>query len=312
MTTANVSATERNPLLDIWSDPRGIPPFEAIAAEHYRPAFDVALARQRAEIDAIAGDTRTADFRQHHRGAGDEAARTLKKVGGVFFNLSGSHTNDAMQAVEREMAPRSRQAPQRNLHERDAVPRASSNYTPQRDSLGLTPEQARVLERYHTIFVRAGAKLGPRRRSAAGGDHRAPGEPRHAILARTFWRTRNPIGSFSTAKPISRGFRPSCAKRGAGGRRCAACRASTSSPCRGRASSRSCNSRQRRDLREQAFRAWTARGDSGGATDNKAIIAEMVALRAERAKLLGYETFADFKLADTMAKTPDAVLALLE
>ena len=68
---------------------------------------------------------------------------------------------------------------------------------------------------------------------------------------------------------------------------------------------------QRRDLREQAFRAWTSRGDTGGSTDNKAIIAEMIALRAERAKLLGYETFADFKLADTMAKTPNAVLGLL-
>jgi peptidyl-dipeptidase Dcp len=68
---------------------------------------------------------------------------------------------------------------------------------------------------------------------------------------------------------------------------------------------------RRRDLREQAFKAWAARGDTGGATDNKAIIAEMAALRAERARLLGYETFADFKLADTMAKTPDAVLKLL-
>jgi peptidyl-dipeptidase Dcp len=68
---------------------------------------------------------------------------------------------------------------------------------------------------------------------------------------------------------------------------------------------------RRRDLREQAFKAWAARGDTGGTTDNKAIIAEMAALRAERARLLGYETFADFKLADTMAKTPDAVLKLL-
>ena len=68
---------------------------------------------------------------------------------------------------------------------------------------------------------------------------------------------------------------------------------------------------QRRDLREQAFRAWTARGEHGGPTDNSAIIAGMMALRAERAKLLGYETFADFKLADTMAKTPEAVFGLL-
>ena len=69
---------------------------------------------------------------------------------------------------------------------------------------------------------------------------------------------------------------------------------------------------KRRDLREQAFKAWAARGDNGNATDNKAIIAETAALRAERAKLLGYETFADFKLADTMAKTPGNVLKLLD
>ena len=93
-----------NPLLAPWTDPHGLPPFETIAPEHFRPAFERALAAQIAEIAAITDDPAPADFANTiealERSGGD-----LKKVAGVFYNLTGAHTNDALQAVEREMAP---------------------------------------------------------------------------------------------------------------------------------------------------------------------------------------------------------------
>jgi peptidyl-dipeptidase Dcp len=102
MTAAQAAA--RNPLLEDWSTPFGLPPFEAVTPEHFRPAFDRALAEQRAEIDRLAGDAAEPDF-ANTIGALELSGRLLKRVGGVFFNLAGSHTNDALQAIERDMAP---------------------------------------------------------------------------------------------------------------------------------------------------------------------------------------------------------------
>src|SRR5712664_177175 len=117
------------------------------------------------------------------------------------------------------------------------------------------------------------------------------GSPRSAPpSARTYWRTSRAMRWCSTARMTSPVFRISCARRRARRPRSAGLPASTPSP----------------------FRAWIVCGDGAGATDNKAIIAEMVALRAERARLLGYPSFADYRLDDTMAKTPEAVRALLE
>jgi peptidyl-dipeptidase Dcp len=179
-----------------------------------------------------------------------------------------------------------------------------------RDRLGLSAEQARVLERYHTIFVRAGAMLDGDKKNRLGDI-----TERLATLGTQF--SQNVLADEKAYRLVLEGEAdlaglPPFLRE-------AAARAAEDSGLTGRhviTLSRSSiepflQFSQRRDLRQQAFMAWTSRGDTGGPTDNKAIISEMVALRAERAKLLGYETFADFKLADTMAKTPDAVLTLL-
>ena len=140
-------------------DPFGLPPFESIAPEHYKPAFDMALAEQQAQIAAIADNAEAPTFANTIE-ALETSGQTLKKVGGVFFNLAGSHTNDAIQAVEREMAPLL--AKHRNsIFMNEALYKRVAALYDKRDSLGLNAEQARVLDRYHTIFVRAGAKLGP-------------------------------------------------------------------------------------------------------------------------------------------------------
>lgn len=306
--TASDTSHSVNPLLRPWTTPFGIPPFESIAPEHYKPAFDAALAEQKVEIAAIANDLSPATF-ANTIDALEKSGAVLKRVGGVFFNLAGSHTNDAIQAVEREMAPLL--AKHRNsifmneaLFERvDALQR-------NRDSLGLTPEKARVLDRYHTIFVRAGARLD------AGGKKRLSAiTERLASLGTQF--SQNVLADEKSYRLVLEteadlAGLPSFLRE-------AAAQAAEDAGLKGKhviTLSRSSiepflQFSSRRDLREQAFKAWAARGDGNNATDNKAIIAETVRLRAERAKLLGYDTFSDFKLADTMAKTPDAVLKLL-
>jgi peptidyl-dipeptidase Dcp len=167
-----------------------------------------------------------------------------------------------------------------------------------------------VLDRYHTIFVRAGAQLGAEKKQRL-----AAITERLATLGTQF--SQNVLADEKSYTLVLDGeadlaglpafLREAAAhaadERGLKGKHVITLSRSSIEPF--------LTFSKRRDLREQAFKAWAARGDTGGSTDNKAIIAEMVGLRAERARLLGYETFSDFKLADTMAKTPDAVLGLL-
>lgn len=306
--TASSATLSANPLLTPWTGPFGLPPFESIAPEHFKPAFDTALAEQQSEIAAIADSAEAPTFVNTIE-ALEKSGASLKRVGGVFFNLAGSHTNDAIQAVERDMAPVL--AKHRNsIFMNEALYKRVEALYEKGESLGLTPEQARVLDRYHTIFVRAGAKLGSeeKKRLAAITE-------RLASLGTQF--AQNVLADEKSYQLVLDGEAdleglPSFLRE-------AAAQAAEERGLRGKyviTLSRSSiepflQFSKRRDLREQAFKGWASRGDNGNETDNKAIIAEMASLRVERAKLLGYETFADFKLADTMAKTPDAVLKLL-
>ncbi|WP_134499404.1 M3 family metallopeptidase [Microvirga pakistanensis] len=303
--SANLSG---NPLLATWNTPFGLPPFESIAPEHYKPAFDHALADQQAEIAAIAGSEAAPTFANTIE-ALERSGAALKRVGGVFFNLAGSHTNEAIQAIEREMAPIL--AKHRNsIFMNEALYRRVASLYDARESLGLDAEQARVLDRYHTIFVRAGAKLAPdeKKRLAAVTERLASLGTQFSqnVLAdeKSYQLVLETEEELAGLPPFLREAAAQAAEeRGLKGKYVITLARSSIEPF--------LQFSKRRDLREQAFRAWASRGDNHGTTDNKAIIAEMAALRAERARLLGYETFADFKLSDTMAKTPDAVLKLL-
>ncbi|MDP8918331.1 MAG: M3 family metallopeptidase, partial [Pseudomonadota bacterium] len=306
--TVSDAALPGNPLLGQWTGPFGLPPFESIAPEHYKPAFDQALAEQQTQIAALADSPEPPTFANTIE-ALERSGQTLKKVGGVFFNLAGSHTNDAIQAVEREMAPVL--AKHRNsIFMNDALYRRVEALYQNRESLGLSPEQARVLDRYHTIFVRAGAKLAPeeKKRLAAITERLASLGTQFSqnVLAdeRSYQLVLDGEADLEGLPSFLREAAAQAAEeRGLKGKYAITLSRSSIEPF--------LQFSKRRDLREQAFKAWAARGDTGGATDNKAIIAETAALRAERARLLGYETFADFKLADTMAKTPDNVQKLL-
>jgi peptidyl-dipeptidase Dcp len=300
---------QANPLLEAWALPGGTPPFPAIRPEHFRPAFDRAMADHMAEIEAIASSADTPSFANTIL-ALERSGRTLERVSALFHALAGAHTNDALMAIEREMSPRL--AAHRNrIHLHGGLYARIKALRERHDALGLTREEARVLERYDVNFRRAGAGLAAdaKSRMAALGERLAAlgtafsqnvlaDEQAYALVLEA---EEDLAGLSENARAAARA---AAAERGMPDKHAITlARSSVESFLRSSA---------RRDLREKAYEAWVVRGNGGGATDNKAIIAETIALRAERARLLGYPTFAHYRLDDAMAKTPQAVEALLE
>jgi peptidyl-dipeptidase Dcp len=297
-----------NPLIAAWDTLFGLLPFDRIRPDDFHDAFAAALAEQRAEIDAIAADPAPPSF-ANTIAALELSGRTLRRVSAAFFNLAGADTNDEIEAIEREVAPalaRHRSA----IHLNAALFRRVDDLYRHADELGLDDEQRQVLDRYHTIFVRAGAAG-----DAAAKERLAAISERLAALGTAFGQNvladergfALVLDGEADLAGLPEVLRDAAARaaadRGLAGKHVITLARSSVEPF--------LQFSARRDLRERAFAAWTSRGESGGANDNRAVIAETVALRAERARLLGYASFADFRLADTMAKTPDAARALL-
>jgi len=297
-----------NPLLSAWSGPYGLPPFEAITAAHFRPAFDAALAAHRAEIEAIAADPAAPSF-DNTIAALERSGRDLRRLANLFFLLAGAHTDDEIEAVERDVAPLLARHNDAVYLNRPLYARVAELYR-RRESLGLNAEQARVLERYHARFVRAGAGLdeAQKRRLAAINERLASLGTRFGqnVLAdeRAFALILEEGDLAGLPDFVRAAARAAAEARGQAGRYAITLARS--------AVESFLQFSSRRDLRERVFQAWIRRGEGGGATDNRALIAEMVALRAERARLLGYPSFAHYRLADRMAKTPEAARRLLE
>jgi peptidyl-dipeptidase Dcp len=295
-----------NPLLERWDTPFGLPPFSVIEVAHFAPAFDAAMTEARANIDRIAGNPAAPTFANTIE-ALERASRLLDRVSHVFFNLASAHTNDAIEALQRELSPRLAAFHADLTLNAGLFARIDALFAA-RDSLGLDPEQARVLELYHRMFVRAGARL-------AGGDR----DRLKALMQR--------LASLGTAFSQNvlkdeRDWTLPLAPADLEGLPDWLIAAATEA---GRERgldvpvitlSRSLivpflQLSPRRDLREAAFAAWAARGAGRGDSDNRAIVAETLALREERARLLGAADFATFKLATEMARTPASVRELL-
>jgi peptidyl-dipeptidase Dcp len=298
----------QNPLLETWDTPFGIPPFDRFKPEHFRPAFDAVIAAHSAAVVAIAESPEAPSF-DNTIVAMEKAGLDLGRVAAVFFHLAGANTNAALQAVEREMSPLlARHANQIYLN--TALFRRIETLWLQRDALGLDAEQHRLLDRTHTSFTRAGAAL-----DAAGKQRLAAINERLAEIGTQF--SQNVLADENAFTLVLDGegdlaglpesLRSAAAEaaeeRGLAGKHVITLSRSSIEPF--------LQASTRRDLREKAFEAWTKRGENGGDHDNRALIAETIKLRTERARLLGYETFAHFRLADSMAKTPEAVAALL-
>ena len=212
-----------NPFFEAWTGPFEVPPFGAIAPEHFMPAFERAFAEHDAEIAAIAAQAERADLRQHHRGAGAlrPAARARRRR--VLQSGRRPHQRRAARDRARDRAAARRPLEPAHPAERALFRRIDALYARATRSAS-TAEQARVLERYHIMFKRAGAGARRRRQEAAGRDHRAAGDARHDASARTCSPTSSPTRWCSRARTISPACRTSCAPPRAPRRPSAACR----------------------------------------------------------------------------------------
>ena len=296
-----------NPLLQPWSTPFEAPPFDRIDRAGFREAFWQAMELDRAEVDAITNDPAEPSF-ENTIVALERSGRLLNRVSATFFNLAGADSDETLKAIEREMAPvlsKHNSA----IYLNDPLFRRIDAVKTKRDALGLGDEELRLLNKWHKLFVRQGAgrTAEVRARLAAIGERLAvlgtrfgqnvlADEQAYTLVLETDEDLAG-LPSFLVAAA-----REAAAERGLAGHVITLSRSSIEPFLQYSA---------RRDLREKAFRAWIARGEGGGETDNRAVIAEMVELRAERAKLLGYPSFAHYRLDDTMAGTPDRALELL-
>jgi peptidyl-dipeptidase Dcp len=306
--TAVASETPANPLLEPWRTPFETPPFAEITPEHFLPAFEQAFADHSAEIAAITSDPATPDFANTIT-ALERSGKLLSRVSGVFYDLVSAHSNPALLEVDKEVSLR--MARHWNPIMMNAVlfgriARLHDN----RATLGLSREELRLLERTYTRFHRSGAGL-----NEAAKKRMAEINERLAHLGTTFshhllgdeqaWSME--LGE-ADRDGLSDSFvaaaKAAAEERGMAGKAVMTLSRSFVEPF--------LKNSTRRDLREKVFKAFTARGDNNNANDNNEIIVEILALREESAKLLGFPTFAAYRLEDSMAKTPEAVRGLLE
>lgn len=300
--------TRIDPALIDWTGLNGLPRFDLVKDEAFAANFDLALASHEAEIDAVANNPQAPTFENTVVAleiAGDE----LSRISALFWSRAGANTNDTIQALERDIAPKMSRHYSKIGTNAALFARIDALWE-RREGLNLSLEQTRVLERHWKGFVKSGAKL-----EKPQQDRLSTINETLAGLGATFgqnvladeksWALLLDEGEALDGLPefLKDAMAAAARERGEDGRYAVTLSRSIIEPF--------LTFSTRRDLREQAFRAWVARGENAGETDNRGIVKDTLGLRAEKAALLGYENFAALKLDNTMAKTPDAVNGLL-
>jgi peptidyl-dipeptidase Dcp len=299
---------EANPFFEIWDTPHGLPPFDRIETSHFLPAFERAMAEHNAEIAAITDGPQPPTFTDTIE-ALERAGAALTRVGGVFWNLVSADSTPELQAVEREMSPRIAAHFSAISLDPKLFLRVETLWRA-RESLGLDAESLRVLNLTYEGFVRSGATLGSddKTRYAAIVE-------RLAVLGTNF--SQNVLADEADwlleldgeqdlaglPAPLRAAAARMATERGLSGKHAISLTRSSVEPF--------LNFSSRRDLRARAFEAWIRRGENPGAHDNRPIIDETVRLREEMARLLGFDSFAHYKLDDKMAHNPANVRQLL-
>ncbi|MFN6178568.1 MAG: M3 family metallopeptidase [Flavobacteriales bacterium] len=303
-----MSTLADNPLLKSSTLPFKAPHFDQIRDEHFRPAIEEGMKRHLAEIDAIANNVEAPTF-ENTIVALEKSGQDLNRASSVFYNLTGSATNDSLQAVKADLAPKLAAHGDAITLNAKLFQRISALHE-QRASLGLDPVSARLLDRYYTRFVRAGALL-----DQAGQEQWKKLNEEEANLVTRFEDNILKERSASaivvddvkqldgmSSEAIDAAAAAAKAK-GHEGKWLVDLRNTTTQPALAELTDRA--------LRERIFNASIARNGRGNEFDNKPIIARLAQLRAQKAKLLGFPTWAHYVMDDQMAKSPDQAMKLL-
>ena len=298
-----------NPLLAEWKGPYGgVPPFDQVKVEDFKPALTAAMAEHLTEIDAIANRKEPATF-ENTIVALERSGRKLDRVQTIYGVWSSSLKTDAFQAVEKEMAPLLTAHRDAVIQNAKLFARIAAIYDSPAKAK-LTPEQQRLVWSYWQDFTLNGARLSPEDKTKLSEVNQK--------LATLYTSFRANLLADETDDALTIDQKSDLAglpqslvdaaaaeatRRGQTGKWMLANTRSSMEPFLTYSSNRA--------LRERAFRMWTSRGDKGDAHDNNALITQILALRAQKAKLLGFPTYAHWKLSDKMAKTPQAALDLV-
>lgn len=300
-----------NPLLETWQTPFGIAPFAKITAEHFAPAYNIALAKHLEELNTIAAHPDSPTF-ENTLAAFDKAGRLFRRIDGVFKNLTASESSPQLRAVEREMASPIASHINAIYTNADLFMRIEHVYIC-RHQFELNTEQIRLVERIHLDFVRAGAMLSTQAK-ARYGDIMRDLAKLHTQFSQNVLRDEGEFQLLLEGEADIAGLpafvlassRQAALERGIAGKHLISLSRSHIVPFLTFSS--------RRDLREKAFKAWLERGefhDGDMDADNKNVAQQIMRLRLEQATLHGYSCYADYALADTMAGSQQAVLDLL-
>jgi peptidyl-dipeptidase Dcp len=304
------AAQSNNPLLADWTGPHGgIPPFDRVRVEDLRPALEAGITENLAEVQRIASNPAAPTF-ENTIAALEDTGRALGRVNTIYGIWANNMSSPEFQPVEREMEPKLAAFNDQITQNEPLFRRIEAVYNSP-EKARLTPEQQRLTWVYYNNFIRSGARL-----DAAAKERLSAINQELAGLFTSF--SQNVLADETDQMLVLNseaelaGLSPSL--------RAAAAAAATSKGQQGKwviTNTRSSvdpflTYSDRRDLREKAWRMFVNRGDLGGATDNNRIITDILRLRAERAKLLGYPTHAHWRVENTMAKTPERTLELME
>jgi peptidyl-dipeptidase Dcp len=307
-TVPNASTAVDNPLLQAWQTPFETPPFAQIKPEHFLPAFEQAFADHAQEVAAMVNDPAAPDF-DNTVTAWERSGKLLNRVSAVFYDLVSANSNPELLAIESDVALRMARHWNPIMMNAVLFGRIASLYH-DRVSLGLSGEQTRLLERIYTRMHRSGAGLDEAAKKRMGEINEqlaqlGTGFSHHLLADEQAWTLELGDDDFGGLSPaFIAAARAAATERGMDGKAVVTLSRSSVEPF--------LQSSTRRDLREKVFKAFIARGDNGNANDNSATIRQILTLREETAKILGFPHFAAYRLEDSMAKTPEAVRGLLE
>ncbi len=309
MTTRADSLADPNPLLAEWSGPYGgVPPFDKVQVSLFKPALEAAMAENLSEIDRIAKNSAAPTF-ENTIVAMEKAGQTLNRVATIYGIWAATMSTPEFQVVQREMAPKLAAFNDQITQNEALFKRIETVYnSPEKKK--LTPEQQRLAWFYYTNFVRAGAKLDTKSKARLTEINQR--------LATLFTKFSNNVlfeedNQFVTLKTEDelKGL-PQSVRDAEAASAVVKKQPGTWVVMNTRSSVEPfLTYSDRRDLREKVWRMFIMRGDNGGEHDNNAIITDILQLRAERAKLLGYQTHANWRLENAMAKTPERAMDLM-
>ena len=298
-----------NPFFETYKNKYGAPPFDKIKNEHYMPAFKEGILQQTKEVNAIA-DRKEAPTFENTIAALEYSGDLLKKVSSVFFNLYSCNTNEGMEKIATEITPILSEHNDNIYLNAKLFARVKTLFD-NKATLGLNAEQIRLLEKYHRIFIRSGAALNPDQKEKLRSINKELGLAELAFGKNVLDETnsyKKVIDKEADLAGLPESVRQSAAEAakvdGKQGKWLFTTQKASFIPV--------LQYSENRELRKELLMAYSTRANHDNASDNKVVINKIMKLRTQKAQLLGFATSAEFKLDDTMAKTPKAVYDLLK